>query len=182
MKEFPDRTESLLSGPVIEPCFLIEITLDETLHLSTRQRYEYQGITYEPGLVLGLSLDIDRVAFEIINQDYQHTNSVLLGHYQRAPVRVWWVEGLEPRRPLIQPGYVAPGYYDEDYRYAPTLIFRGNVSEFNPVDKTLGITATRSASRRYPTKRVLPPIANFTRPEGTVLVLGGSTYRLESRG
>jgi len=181
MREFPPDTESLLSAHVVEPCFLIEITLDQVYRLSTRQSYEYAGLTFEPGKVLSLTIDLDRVTFAIVNEGHEHTTPALMGQYQRAPVRVWWVEGREPRMPPIEPGYVEEGYYEVEDRNAPVLVFRGNVTDFNPIDLTLSITATRSAARRYPTKRVLPPVANFTRPEGTILVIGGSTYRLEAR-
>lgn len=180
MKELsPEALEWLNSSP-IEPCFLIEIELDEVMRLSTRQRYEMDGVVFEPGHVQGLRVTQSEVSFGLVNEDHRYTTPALMGSYQRAPVKVWWTEGFDLRL-LIERGYVAEGYYTEDGRPAPTLIFQGNLSHFSQITSVLGVVATRSAARRYPTLRVLPPIANYVLPEGSIISLGGTTYRLEPR-
>lgn len=181
MKELTPEVIETLAGPVVEPCFLIEIELDDVMHLSTRQRFEYGGITYEPGLVQGLHISQSEASFGLVNEGYKHTTPALTGAYQRAPVRVWWTDGAEPTPLLVDDGYFSEDYYDADGRQAPTLVFRGNVMQFSQITSVLGVVATRSAARRYPTQRVLPPIANFVRPEGAVLQFGTTTFRLEPR-
>lgn len=180
MKELSPGDIVALSGPVIEPCFLIEIELDEVLYLSTRQRYEYGDIVYESGLVQGLQISQSEVSFGLINEGYQYTTPALNGAYQRAPVRVLWSQGLRNPR-IVESGYFADGYYVEDNREPPMLVFQGNVASFGSITTILGVVATRSAARHYPTKRVLPPIANFVRPEGTVISFGDYVFRLEAR-
>lgn len=182
MKDLPIEVSEWLDAPTIQPCFLIEITLDETLYLSTNQEYVLGDITYERGHIVGqIEIAQDRAAFGIVNWDFRHTTPALTGAYQRAPVKIWWTEGYELPTLLVEEGYFDEGYYTLDERRAPMLVFQGNVSEFNQIDTVLGIVASRSAARRYPTLRVLPPIANYVRPEGSVITLGGNTYRLEPR-
>lgn len=162
MKILPPDIEEALAGPVIEPCFLIEITLDETRYLSTRQRYEFGGTVYEPGHVQGLRIAQDQLTFGLINEDHRYTTAALMGTYHRAPVRVWLADGS----PIGGP---------------PILLFSGNLVQFSQITTVLGVVATRSAARRYPALRVLPPVANFVRPEGTQLVVGSTLFRIEAR-
>jgi len=181
MKPISPEAAGALAGPVIEPCFLIEIELDEVMHLSTRQRFEYGGVTYEPGKVQGLQVSQSEAQFGLINEQYQHTTPALTGAYQRAPVKVWWTQGEEPAQLIVDDGYFAEGYYDSESREPPTLLFQGNLSHFTQITSILGVVASRSAARHYPAKRVLPPIANYVRPEGTVFQFGSFTFRLEPR-
>lgn len=181
MKELTPEVIEALAGPVVEPCFLIEIELDDVMHLSTRQRFEYGGITYEPGLVQGLQISQSEASFGLVNKNFQHTTPALMGSYQRAPVKIWWTEGHEMSHLLVEEGYFDEGYYDPDNRASPTLLFQGNVTQFTQITSILGVVATRSAARHFPTKRVLPPIANFVRPEGTVIQFGNYTFRIDPR-
>lgn len=181
MKILPPDIEEALAGPVIEPCFLIEIALDETRYLSTRQRYEFAGIVYEPGHVQGLRIAQDQLTFGLVNEGHRYTTAALMGTYHRAPVRVWLADGIQSGWPLIEPGYVEEGYYNPEARTPPILLFSGNLVQFSQITTVLGVVATRSAARRYPALRVLPPVANFVRPEGTQLVVGGTLFRIEAR-
>lgn len=181
MKSLPADVTQWLNTPPIEPLFLIEIELGETLTLSTRQQYEYGGVVYESGKVQGLTIDQEDVSFGLINTDYQYTTPALRGEYHRELVRVWWAEGYPQRPLLIQEGYVADGYYVTEPRSGPVLIFEGNISAFDQIDEVLGVIATRSAARHYPAMRVLPPIANFVAPSRTVIAWGDYTIRLDPR-
>lgn len=159
MKVLPPDTQAWLENqPNIAPCFLIEITLDETLHLSTRQEVTYGGVTYAAGRTAGeVQISQDEASFGVINDSYKYTTPALTGVYQRTPVKIWWFES------------------------SPILLFEGNVSHFDQITSVLGVVASRSAARRYPTLRVLPPVANYVAAEGSVFTIGGNTYRLESR-
>lgn len=181
MKVLPSDIGSMLAGPVVEPCFLIELEMDELLFLSTRQRYEFGGKVYEPGHVQGLRIAQDQLTFGLINEEHRYTTSALMGVYHRAPVRVWLTDGIATSYPLIEPGYVEDGYYIEEPRTPPILLFSGNVVQFSQITTVLGVVATRSAARSYPALRVLPPIANHVRPEGTQLSVSGNLFRLEAR-
>lgn len=183
MKDLPVSVMDWLNNrPGINPCFLIEIALDETLYLSTRQEFTFGGVTYTPGRIVGqIQISQDQAAFGVVNEDYKHTTPALTGQYQRSPVKIWWTEGFDVPALLIEHGYVEDGYYDTESRTAPTLLFDGHLSHFEQITSVLGVVASRSAARRYPTLRVLPPIANFVRPSGTIIRLGSNTYRLESR-
>lgn len=154
----PDTQAWLENQPNIAPCFLIDITLDEPLHLSTRQEVTYSGVTYAAGRTAGdVQISQDEASFGVINELYKYTTPALTGVYQRTPVKIWW------------------------YESAPILLFEGNVSHFDQITSVLGVVASRSAARRYPSLRVLPPVANYVAAEGSVFTIGGNTYRLESR-
>lgn len=181
MKSLSPETIAALAHAVQEPCFLIEIELDEVMHLSTHGRYEVGGTVYEPGKVQGLQVTVDQASFGLVNEDFRHTMPALTGAYQRAPVKIWWTQGLEQAHLIVDSGYFAEGYYNPDDREAPMLVFQGNVSQFDQITSVLGVVATRSAARHYPSLRVLPPIANFVRPEGTVIQFGNFTFRLDPR-
>lgn len=159
MKVLPPDTQAWLENqPNIAPCFLIDITLDEPLHLSTRQEVTYGGVRYSAGRTAGeLQISQDEASFGVINDLYKYTTPALTGVYQRAPVKIWWFES------------------------SPILLFEGNISHFNQITSVLGVVASRSAARRYPTLRVLPPVANYVAAEGSVFTIGSNTYRLEAR-
>lgn len=178
MKELSPGALDWLNSSPIEPCFLIEIELDEVMRLSTRQRYEVDGLVFEPGRVQGLRVAQSEVSFGLINEDYRYTAGALQGVYHRRSVRVWWVEGFELQQ-LIDPGYVEEGYYTE--RSAPTLIFQGEISRFSQITSVLGVVATRMAARRFPALQVYPPIANWVAPSGTTLSVGGNILTVRSR-
>lgn len=155
----PDVKAWLENQPNIAACFLIDITLDEPLHLSTRQEVVFGGVTYSKGRIAGeVQISQDEASFGIINDSYKYTTPSITGVYQRAPVKIWWW-----------------------YEGSPMLIFEGNISHFDQITSVLGVVASRSAARRYPTLRVLPPVANYVAAEGSVFTIGGNTYRLESR-
>lgn len=177
----PEELEFLDNDAGIRPGYLIEIELDEKMYLSTGVEYEYDGQTYISGHVQGLRVTPDSVTFGLVNEDYRYTTPALLGDYQRAPVRVYWSSGYPKPRLLIEEGYVEDGYYDTDNRPEPFLLFDGNISRFTQITTVLGVEATRSAARRYPSIRVLPPIANYVKPEGTVIKFGDNIIKLEPR-
>lgn len=182
MKDLPIEITDFLNAPSINPCFLIEIELDEVLYLSTRQDFLFGGKVYEKGRITGGPvISQNDVAFAIINENFKYTTPALTGVYQRAPVKVWFSEGAAVPIPLVEPGYFEEGYYTLDERRAPILVFEGNVSAFNQITTVLGVVASRSAARRYPTMRVLPPIANYVMPSGSIITINGNTYRLEPR-
>ena len=183
MKVLPAEVKAWLENqPNIAPCFLIEVELDETLYLSSRQEFTYGGITYQPGRIVGdIQISQDDASFGIINESYKYTTPALTGVYQRAPVKIWWSEGAAVQIPIVDPGYFEDLYYTIEERRAPILLFDGNISNFDQITSVLGVVASRSAARRYPTLRVLPPVANYVAPEGAVFTLNGNTYRLESR-
>lgn len=183
MKILPAEVTAWLDNqPGISPCFLIDIELDETLHLSTRQEFTFGGITYESGKIAGdVQISQDDASFGIINESYKYTTPALTGVYQRAPVKIWWSEGAPVQIPIVDFGYFEEFYYTVDDRRSPILLFEGNISQFDQITSVLGVVASRSAARRYPTLRVLPPVANYVAPEGAVFTLNGNTYRLESR-
>lgn len=182
MKALSPEVLSLLQRHAQNPCYLIEIELDEVLHLTTRDGgYEYDSITYVGGKVQGLQVSQERASFGLINEDYKYTTPALLGAYQRAPVKIWWTDGRNQLQPLIEPGYVDDDYYIIPDQIDPILIFDGHVTQFSQITSVLGVVATRSAARRYPTLRVLPPIANFVKPEGSIIQFGNTIFRLEPR-
>lgn len=183
MKVLPEEVKAWLENqPNIAPCFLIEIQLDETLHLSSRQEFTYAGITYKSGRIVGeIQISQDEASFGVINESYKYTTPALTGVYQRAPVKIWWSEGAGIQIPIVDPGYFEDLYYTIEERRAPILVFQGNLSNFDQITSVLGVVASRSAARRYPTLRVLPPVANYVAPDGAVFTLNGNTYRLESR-
>lgn len=183
MKALPGEVKAWLDNqPNIAPCFLIEIKLGETLYLSSRQEFTYGGITYESGRIVGeVQISQDEALFGLINESYRYTTPALTGVYQRAPVNIWWSEGVAAQIPIVDPGYFEDFYYSIEERRAPILLFQGNISRFSQITSVLGVVASRSAARRYPTLRVLPPVANYVAPEGAVFTLNGNTYRLESR-
>lgn len=184
MMTLPPDTLALLNRRVQTPTYLIEIELGALYLLSTRGDYadEEGDPKWEGGKVVGeLQIDQDSAAFGIVNEDYRFTTPALSGTYHRAPVRIWWADGAEYLPLLIDTGYVADGYYDEGHRLDPILVFDGHVSEFDQISTVLGVVAQRSAARRYPSTRALPPIVNYARPEGSVVVLGGTPFRLEPR-
>lgn len=181
MKDLPETVMDWLNTSPIEPLFLIEIELDETLYLSTRQRYEYAGRVYEPGLVQGLVVGQEQATFGLINENYRHTTPALTGQYQRAPVSVWWTEGFDAPQLLIDAGYVEDDYYETEWRSDPLLIFQGEISQFDQISSVLGVMATRMASRRFPAIQVYPPIANFVTPAGTTIRVGDTTFTLQPR-
>ena len=182
MKELPVEVEEGLDAPTIEPTLLIELELDEPLYLSTWGEYTYGEKTYVPGYVIDQpEISQDQCAFSIINEDYRHTTAALTGAYLRLPVSIYWSDGAPVPFPIVEPGYFEEDYYEWDGRPAPILLFRGNLTQFTQITSVLGVVATRSAARRYPTLRVLPPIANFVRPEGAIVHFGDYTFRLEPR-
>lgn len=182
MKYLPQEVvDDLYKNTNIRPCYLIEIELEEEMHLSTGVEYTLDDKTYITGRVQGLRMTSEQVTFGIVNEEYQYTTPALLGSYQRAPVKVYWFNGMPQPHLLIDEGYVEEGYYDTDNRPEPILLFDGNVSRFTQITTILGVEATRSAARRYPSLRVLPPIADFVAPEGTQIRLGNNIFRLEPR-
>lgn len=184
MKDIPvEVTDKLNDRANIRPTFLIVIELGETLHLTTMDAdYVYEDTSYIAGQIVGdVQISQDQASFGLVNVDYQYTTPALTGVYQRAPVKIWWTDNENRLPPLIEPGYVDDDYYIIPPQREPILLFDGHVSHFDQITSVLGIVASRSAARRYPTLRVLPPIANYVAPEGTVITLGGNTYRLESR-
>lgn len=182
MKTLPQEvTNTLEKSSDIRPGYLIEIDLDERRYLSTGVEYKLGETTYESGHVQNLRVAQDTVTFGIVNQDYRYTTPALMGVYQRAPVKVYWSSGFPLPHLLVEEGYVEEGYYDIDNRPDPILIFEGNISRFTQITSILGVEATRQADRMYPTLRVLPPLANYVRTEGTVFRFGENTMRIEPR-
>lgn|SRR5690625_1045448 len=167
----------------IKPRFLIEIELDEVLHLSTGDTItDDDSKEWIGGLVQGLRIGQDTATFGLVNDSYKYTTPALTGDYQRAPVKIWAfaTPSIEPYMEIVDDGYVDPGYYDLS-RGDPLLVFQGNISRFTQITTILGVEATRSAARQYPRLRVLPPIANYLKPEGSVITFGDQTYILEPR-
>src|SRR5690625_2462988 len=165
----------------IRPAYLIEIDLGTTQYYSTGVKYEHGGLTYEAGRVQGLRVGGENATFGLMNENYEHTTPALTGQYQRAPVKIYWASGYKTPVLLHEPGYVEEGYYDADWRPDPILVFEGNISRFTQITTVLGVEVTRSAAKRYPSMRVLPPIANYVRTEGITLSFAGGLLRLDPR-
>lgn len=182
MRALPQEViDELFKNSDIRPCYLIEMKLGVDRKFSTGQEYELNGETYEAGQVQKLRLTQSSAQFGVINDNYAHTTPALNGNYQRAPVKVYWATGFPISPPIVQPGYVADGYYNLDDRPAPVLLFDGNLDQFTQITTVLGVKATRSAVRSYPKLRVLPPLANYVRSEGALIEFGGNVLRLQQK-
>lgn len=164
MKTLDPVVQTQLDNPAAQRVYLVKIHLDVERNICTAiNGYTFGGEYYEPGWLIGLEVDQDAARLGIMNRDFQFTRGALMGEYQRAPVKVWWAHP----DPLV---------------HAPILLLDGNISHVSQITTVLGIVASRFGALAYPVIRALPPIANFITPQGSVLTIGATQYRIESRG
>lgn len=181
MRTLTAGQEAAVAGPVFEPQYLIEITLDQPYYWSTRQERQYNGNTYNVGGVQLGRVSGDSCELRLDNHDYAFTRGALDGDYLRQPVRVYWAYGA-PTEPLyVERGYWEPGYTAEYDDTAPDviLLFDGIINETPEISEWLSISCTRTPPRLYPFRKLRPPIANFVPVEGYVVQFDGSVLRIE---
>lgn len=170
-----------INGVGTRPHYLIEITLDSPMYLSTRHTVAWNGHTWVESECRVNSIGPEEASIQILNKEFQYTMGALTGDYQRQAVRIWWSYGIDEHLNYVEEGYVQEGYVQGPQAAEPILIFDGIINSLPNVNMWLDVTATRTPPRRYPRWRILPPRANHLTPAGAVIVFGGESIRLESR-
>lgn len=96
MRTLSAEQQFVTDGPVTEPQYLIEITLDQPYYWSTRSDTEHNGNTYTVGAVQLGAVSGDRAELRVDNHGYAYTQGALDGTYLRQPCRVLWAYGALP--------------------------------------------------------------------------------------
>ena len=112
MRTLSAEQQFVTSGPVTEPQYLIEITLDQPYYWATRRQAVLNGNTFTVGRVQLAQVSGSRAELRVDNHDYTYTNGALDGDYLRQPVRIWWAYDALPvptALPLTADGEFASG-------------------------------------------------------------------------
>jgi hypothetical protein len=183
MKFLTPNQMTVLAARVQQPRYLIEIELDQQYYLAVGETAEIGGNTYESGRVSGLNFNERSWTFDFFNENFEHTMPSLLGYYLRKPARLF----LRTRDEAIYVDENGEAYADEDGvvygtpESPPMVIFSGNISTVESIDDWLRIVVERNVGRRYPSQRIGPPLANYTRPAGSVISFNNTIYRIIRR-
>lgn len=182
MRDFSTDELERISGPVTRSWFIVDITLDAEMHLATGGEAFWGETEYIKGHAKNLREGQNSISLSVLNEGGRFTMPSILGSYQRKPVKVWSVPaGKGNTSPLLEEGYVEDGYYEEPDFIVPLLVFSGHISEVRANDGYLDIVATRSAARRTPRLRVVPPFANWVAAPESVINFNGRVIRIRSR-
>lgn len=184
MKYLDDALVERLLRRVQEPWYLVDITLDQEHHYTTGPAATINGVDYLPGHVTGLTMGADGCVLQVLNEGNQHTMPALRGAYQRNPVSVRLAEMPEALYEDQDGNY----YLDQagtPYEAASGVpgihLLSGTISSIPVVNEWISVMVERTTGRRFPSQRIVPPMANHTRPEGTVIPINQSTYRILTR-
>ena len=170
-----------LRGPGNRPYYILDIYLDEQMHVATGGDAMWGDIEYTKGHVKDLRVSPLVASFSVDNSGSQHTAPALMGLYHRKPIKVWSAPQNKIKVPmLIDPGYVEDGYFEEPIPITPMLIFSGHITEISSVNELLKVVATRSGGKGV-SSRIVPPLANWTAPRDKVINFNGAIVRLISR-
>lgn len=112
MKTLSAEQQFVTAGPVTEPQYLVEITLDQPYYWSTRADTEHNGNTYTVGMVQLGNVSGQRAELRVDNHGYSFTQGALDGTFLRQPVRVLWAYGALPV-PTAEP-LEADGEFDSE--------------------------------------------------------------------
>lgn len=182
MQELTPIDKERLQGPVNKSYFILDIHLDELIHVATGQDGQWGEIEYTKGFVRDLRVGQQAASMALFNVGNRYTTPALLGQYHRKPIKVWSAPANRVDVPLLLDyGYVEDGYFEEPEAITPLLVFSGHITEIRAADDYLHIVATRSASQSFPRIRIVPPLANWTAPRDTVINFNGTVIRLTPR-
>jgi hypothetical protein len=183
MRTTDSEQSALLDSRVTKPIYLVEIAIDGQEYLSTNGTQDVDGVTYvgaDVGLrsiqnwssaVVSLLPTPARVA-QVVSQSWRYGRC-------RVSLRPATYYPL-----LIQPGYVADGFFIQGDVYAdPILLIDGElVSASLSGDRVEFTVAHRvSVGRWLPAARIAPPLCNHLPKPGTVVTWEGDRYTLEAR-
>jgi len=175
-----DRIDQL-EQRVLSPFYLIEITLDKPYRLTTGERFLYDDQEWEPGLIRNVRLDQEGCEFQLWNENFKHTMAALRGDYLRRPVSLF----LAP-----PPVYELYGDSDGEFYTADAehiglygefvgeadLLMTGYIASISPIEEWLTIRCLRQSLGMFPRIRAVPPRVNWTRPEGTRVIVRQQRY------
>ena len=156
-----------VDGPITEPCYVMQIDLDQPYLWSTRQRVEFDDMTFEPGSIQWGHLKNDELSFSFWNEDYRHSDNARSGAYARKRVRVWWAYGHGD---------------DSDETYPdPILRFDGYINATPVIDSWISVIASQVPPKKFPSARLRPPFANHLPVAGYPVPFDGAILRVEGR-
>jgi len=175
--------DAILAERFTRPIYMVEIDIGGQEYLSTNGDVTVAGIDYtgaDVGLrsiqnwssaVVSLLPTPERVA-QVVSQSWRYGRcriSLLPATYYPL---------------LIQPGYVADGYFLQGAVYAdPMLLVDGELTaaSFSGDRVEFTVASRVSVGRWLPAARIAPPICNHLPKPGTVIVWEGDRYTLEAR-
>lgn len=175
-----DQQEAV-QGPITAPQYLVDIELGAPFHWSTREERIEGGVTYQPGRIRSVSISPRGCTLVVDNHDYVFTNGAIDGAFLRAPVTVWWAYGARPGALYAEEGYWESGYTSGPGTQ-PAVIqrFSGIVDATPEIGEWMTVECTWSPPRRYPFRRLRPPIANWLPSPGYVVEFDGGILRIDS--
>ena len=175
--------DAVLAERFTRPIYLVEVAIDGQEYLSTNGDVELDGIAYtgaDVGLrsienwssaVVSLLPTPERVA-QVVSQSWRYGRcriSLLPATYYPL---------------LIQPGYVADGYFIQGAVYGEAMLlvdgeltaasYSGDRVEFTVASRV-------SVGRWLPAARIAPPLCNHLPKPGTTITWEGDRYTLEAR-
>lgn len=182
MKTLTAAQAATVAGPVSEPQFLVEITLDQPYYWSTRSVREYNGNTYQTGGVQVLRVSDDSCTLRIDNHDWSFTNGALDGDFLRQPVSVLWAYESKAQALYVERGYWEPGYTSEYDDTPPDVIprFEGIINATPEIGEWITVECSKTPPRFYPFRKLRPPLANHLPSSGYLLTFDGDLLRIEA--
>ena len=172
----------VIEHDITAPGYLVDITLDAQMFLSSRGDVSLGGVSWAAGELQINSVSSDVAELRIHNPGYKFTTDAMRGAFVRNTVKIYMANRADGG---LLPPYVTPGYWPDNYviqstTVNPFLIFDGLVSEITDIDEWITVRAVRLPPNRFPRRRLRAPIANFLPASGQVVQWQGETYRIES--
>lgn len=164
MRTLSTEQAAAVAGPVTEPQYLVEITLDSPRFLSTRATVILSGNTYTTGDLQVGPVRHDSAELMIANHDDSLTAGAEDGAFLRQPVKILWAYGA------------ATGDASEP---VPITRFEGIISATPEIGEWIKVECSPTPPKLYPFQRLRPPTANFLPSAGYVLAWDGAVLRIE---
>jgi hypothetical protein len=175
--------DAALDRRITQPIYLVEVLIEGQEYLSTLGERVVDGITYSSGVNLR-SINNWSSALVTLPPTPARMAQFVSQSWRYGRCRISLLPATHYPL-LIQPGYVADGYFLQGDVYGePMLLIDGELTSAamsgeGHIEFTV---ANRIAVGRWlPAARIAPPICNHLPKPGTVVVWEGDRYTLEAR-
>lgn len=174
-----------VAADVTDPIYLIEMTLDAPMKLSTRESIAWNGSMWQGGSGLTggrasirAAQDWSTISVSLNNGDGALSEFLLSGNWRGQQIKVW--QAVLTTGLYVEDGYVDDGYLDE-FSVDVLQLFDGVLSSASRVYPTVELAARRSVGRGVyvPNLRVAAPVFNHLPAPGSVIPWNGDIYELQ---
>lgn len=186
MRTLDPYLQLFVDKTITEPRYLVSLTLNEPMNLSSRGGVSVLDEWWEPSELQIENVGLDTASIRIWNQDYEFTAGAVSGAYIRSPVQIYACYPVGVLDPYIVDVDGNPSdYWPVNYVQSPTsttplLMFDGFIIGTPEIGEWLTIECQRSLPKRYPLQKIRPPIANYLPATGMLVPWKGEVYRIES--